>query len=78
MTHLRAAIMLESLTVRLRVKEASSLRYLIRNSSGSLVRFYNKILFVELIAAQKKSIPSMGQYDLSKTFDKISRPKGYK
>jgi hypothetical protein len=33
---------------------------------------------IEKYAKNKAFIPSVGHYDLDKSFDKISRPRGYK
>ena len=35
-------------------------------------------LVVELIAQQKKQVPAVGQYDIEKSLDRISKPRGYK
>mmetsp|Transcript_18225 Transcript_18225/g.13250 ORF Transcript_18225/g.13250 Transcript_18225/m.13250 type:complete len:189 (+) Transcript_18225:184-750(+) len=36
------------------------------------------VKFTELVAKSKKEVPAVGHYDISKSFDKISRPKGWK
>lgn len=34
--------------------------------------------FTDIVVKQKKMVPGVGHYDLSKSYDKIARPKGYK